>query len=421
MASNSLTALTDDALLQRLGELLRASRRVESDLVAHIAEVDRRRLYAREAAPSMFAYCTEVLHLSEAEAYLRIAVARASREYPVLLSLLADGSLHLTGIALLAPHLTAENREALLERARHRTKRQIEELTADIAPRSDAPGLIRRLPERGRQAESRLDPASSAALGPQRVHSTEGVERPQPEAHVLSPVGAQPVPSDLRLDGVRSQAPQLSPAGVEGDCVRPLEYGGSQARERAAFESLGKGRYRVQFTASASLRDKLERLRQLLRHEVPDGDLATIIDRLVGEKLERIEARRFGKTSRPRSQSASKRQPPAPSPTNRGGFSAAGSPSRYIPAAVRRVVHERAGSQCGFVDASGRRCSERTRLEFHHRHPFGMGGGHSPTNIGLLCRTHNTYLAIRDYGQDAMARHAARRRRATGANGRGVT
>ena len=60
----------------------------------------------------MFAYCTEVLHLSEAEAYLRIAAARASREHPVLLTMLADGRLHLTAIAKLAPHLTPENREA---------------------------------------------------------------------------------------------------------------------------------------------------------------------------------------------------------------------------------------------------------------------------------------------------------------------
>ncbi len=86
-----LTSLSDEELVRRLRELLGQSRRVEADLVAHIGEMDARRLYAREAAPSMFAYCTEVLHLSEAEAYLRITVARASREHPVLLEMLADG------------------------------------------------------------------------------------------------------------------------------------------------------------------------------------------------------------------------------------------------------------------------------------------------------------------------------------------
>jgi hypothetical protein len=90
----------------------------------------------------------EALHLSEAEAYLRIAAARASREHPMLLALLADGRLHLTGIAKLAPHLTRQNRDALLERATHRSKSQIEELIAELAPRPDAPALMRKLPER---------------------------------------------------------------------------------------------------------------------------------------------------------------------------------------------------------------------------------------------------------------------------------
>jgi hypothetical protein len=77
-----LTALSDEELLRRLSDLLRQSRRTERDPVAHVGDVDARRLYARFASPSMFAYCTDVLGLSEAEAYLRIAAARASREHP---------------------------------------------------------------------------------------------------------------------------------------------------------------------------------------------------------------------------------------------------------------------------------------------------------------------------------------------------
>jgi hypothetical protein len=65
----------------------------------------------------MFNYCQEVLHLSEPEAYLRITVARASRKHPMLLEMLADGRLHLTGIAKLAQVLTEANRETLLARA----------------------------------------------------------------------------------------------------------------------------------------------------------------------------------------------------------------------------------------------------------------------------------------------------------------
>ncbi|HYN01343.1 MAG TPA: hypothetical protein VE359_02750, partial [Vicinamibacteria bacterium] len=74
--THPLASFSDDDLLRGLSDLLGQSRRDEAELVAHVGEVDRRRLYAREASPSMFVYCTEVLHLSEAEAYLRIAAAR---------------------------------------------------------------------------------------------------------------------------------------------------------------------------------------------------------------------------------------------------------------------------------------------------------------------------------------------------------
>jgi hypothetical protein len=103
---DNVRSLTDTELLGRLSDLVRQSRRVEAELIAHMGEVDARRLYLRQAAASMFVYATRVLHLSEAEAYLRITVARAAREHPALLARLASGELHLSGAALLAPHLT---------------------------------------------------------------------------------------------------------------------------------------------------------------------------------------------------------------------------------------------------------------------------------------------------------------------------
>src|SRR5512132_1221956 len=114
---DSVRRLADEELLKRTCELLGHSRRTAADLLAHLAEIDARRLYARFAVSSIFGYCTRVLHLSEHEAYLRIAAARAAREHPMLLAMLGDGRLHLRGIAKLAPHLTPATRAAPLEPA----------------------------------------------------------------------------------------------------------------------------------------------------------------------------------------------------------------------------------------------------------------------------------------------------------------
>src|SRR5262245_28663569 len=166
--------VSDDDLLQNLGALLGDSRRNEADLVAHIGEVDARRLYAREASPSMFAYCVEVLHLSEAEAYLRISAARVAREHPVVLDMLADGRLHLSAISRLASHLTRENAPVLLARATHRSKRQVLELLAELFPQPDEPAVVRKLPEMPLVLRALEDPPDAAArpaeqLCPDRV------------------------------------------------------------------------------------------------------------------------------------------------------------------------------------------------------------------------------------------------------------
>ncbi len=60
--TSNLNQVSDDDLLRRLSELTQTSRRVEADVVAHIGEVDARKLYAREACSSMFDYCRQVLH-----------------------------------------------------------------------------------------------------------------------------------------------------------------------------------------------------------------------------------------------------------------------------------------------------------------------------------------------------------------------
>jgi hypothetical protein len=107
----------------------------------------------------------------------------------------------------------------------------------------------------------------------------------------------------------------------------------------------------------------------------------------VTEKLERLEAKRYGEVKTPRKN------------LEESDTSAS---SRYMPAAVRRVVRKRDGGQCTFVDAQGRRCTERRGLEFHHDDPYGRGGDRSPSNIRLVCKPHNEYLAERDYGKDVM-------------------
>jgi hypothetical protein len=145
--NNLIQALTDEQLLSRLKSAVSREREATAHLIALLVEMDRRRLYLAEGYSSLFVYCTRCLHLSEHAAYGRIEVARAARRFPIVLELLADGSITLTTVSLLASHLTEENQRALLEAARHKSKREVEQQAAALAPKPDVRSAIRRLPQ----------------------------------------------------------------------------------------------------------------------------------------------------------------------------------------------------------------------------------------------------------------------------------
>jgi hypothetical protein len=324
--------LRDDELLGRLRVLVRSGNRLTAQLLAHLAEVEARRLFLGQGCASMFSYCTEVLNLSEQAAFNRIQAARAARRYPEILDLVASGSLHLAGVCLLAPHLTDENHRNLIAAAKHQSKRAIEVMLARLNPRNPVASVIRKLPT----------PRSMSATPPP-----------------LHPVA-----------GERSSS------------------------QRSSVTPLSESHYRIHFTANSALHEKLCRARDLLRHQIPSGDPAAIIDRALTVLLNELTRKKLAATSSPRESR----------PLT--------SDSRHIPAGVKRQVFARDGGRCTFVGPDGRRCAERGFLEFHHIRPFGKGGKSTTANIALLCRAHNQHQAEIDYrrGRPAGANAGARRR-----------
>ena len=293
-----LHELSNQELLDETRRLAEDQRRATACLVGAIAEVDARRLYLSEGCPSISAYCVRVLCLSEHAAYLRIEVARLSRRFPEILNRLADGSLTLTNICLLAPHLTPQNWEELLNEAMYRSKRELEEFLA-------------------------------------------------------------------------ARFPHIEPARRVGLFVQPL-----------AADS-----FRVEFTVTRETLDKLRRAQDLLRHSVPDGDPAVVLDKALDLLLTSVEKKKIGNCRRPKATGV------------------APSHGRHIPASVRRTVWRRDNGRCAFVGTQGQ-CGETRFLEFHHVKPFAAGGETTVENLQLRCRAHNAYEAEVFFGP-AKPRNAA--------------
>jgi hypothetical protein len=334
-------------------------------LIAVLMEVDARRLYLGQGCSSLFTYCTQVLHLSEHAAYGRIEAARAARRFPAILERIADGSMTLTTVSLLAPHLTLENHREVLDAARHCRKREVEELVARLRPQSPVVSSIRKVPTRTQ--------ATSSPASPRVTNTTPRSSTPQAAFSVLQL---------SRSNRDSPVTPQTLAASI-GPVLTPLParaFTAPHATRAAAVTPLAPGSYRVQVTVGHETVEKLRRVQDLLRHVVPNGDLATILDRAVTALLAQVERAKLAATDAPRA---------------RGREVTLG--SRHIPAAVRRAVWTRDEGRCAFVGAAGR-CTERGFLEFHHVVPYAAGGEATVNTIELRCRAHNQYEAALDFG-----------------------
>ena len=130
----NLSELSDAQLLDATRDQIRRSNDLDADLLLLLTEVEDRKLYAERAYSSMFAFCVGELGFSEDVACNRINLARAARGMPVILEAVRSGQVHLAGLRLLAPHLTAENQDRVLAEATGKSKREIEELVARLSP-----------------------------------------------------------------------------------------------------------------------------------------------------------------------------------------------------------------------------------------------------------------------------------------------
>ena len=310
----SAIALSDQDLLARLEVLASKEREATVEMVAHLAALDSRpALYAALGYGSLFTYCTQVLRLSEDATCNRIAAARACRRFPLILELLASGSLSLTSVRLLARHLTAENHQSVLTRAGNRSLREIEALVAGLAPRPDVASTVRKLP--GPKA------ASVPAAGPVLAMKQATLDA-EVNASVPSEVGTANA-----VDTPITALPSPPPA-----TTRPI------------VQALAPDRYLVRFTIGSEANEKLRRIQTLLRREIPNGDPGAIFERALTLLLEKVEKTKLGAAARPRpdrpirpatDKSADRACPPAMyrrrSRTRSGGATAASVPS-WLPA-----------------------------------------------------------------------------------------
>ena len=187
-----LGTLSDEALIDGLNRVVVSGRRMLAEVLAHLCEVENRRLHLDTGYPSMFAYCTGRLGFSEDEAYRRIEVARLARRAPMVFELIAGGRLSLSAAALLKPHLLAPNLSELVQAVSHKSVQAAREVLAAFFPRPDVVDSVRKLPQH--EPAPRHEPATPLF---EERYSTS----PRMSGRAPDPTAAPPATSGSGLSG----------------------------------------------------------------------------------------------------------------------------------------------------------------------------------------------------------------------------
>jgi hypothetical protein len=375
----ALEHLSDAELLAGTRHLVGRSNQLLAELLAHLGEVEARGIHRTRACSSLYTYCIYELRFSEDEAFRRVAAARLVRRFPALLDALASGELHLTGLLLVGPHLTAGNLVEVL------APRQAPHQARDCAPGSHPRPLA------GRSCPHRAARTRASAGVTSEPSWEEFVEATCP-VRDLAPGDR---PRDwMRSDSMRSDwihdpddpvptaDDEKETAPMVGAIAAPARVGGS------VHEALAPERYKVQLTATEEYVRLVEEAKALLSYAVPKLTLEELQLRALRAFVAELAKKKYATLD-----SAPANDARVENPRRRG---------RHVPAAVRRAVVERDGKQCSYVDATGKRCPETHRLEFHHVTPFAAGGEHTASNLALRCTAHNALAAEQDFGRAFM-------------------
>ena len=448
--TSTVSALSDDRLLERTKELSGIEHHLEVVVIDHLREIQKRRLYLRRGFSSLFDYAVRELGYSDAAAWRRIKAMRLCADIDGVRERLQDGTMTLNAAAQLqhafdrqerkkeraassapgrtgtgfgaaprsqdgsaparpaerrpAPVLDPEARRELVEQAAGKSSRQVMQLLAEVDPELAAPA-DRVRPLGGGRWELKAVIDDECRRGLERLkgllshvdpHMTmgqlmgrlvrEGLDRHDP---------ARP-PRGRRTGARAAGAEQTSAAKTRAASARGAA---SAAKPEAGSNSAAPSAAKTQAasTRGAASAAKQEASAATAAQPEDEGAAPLQADRVpdrpdtsaakpAGDSTSAAKTRRLGR------QAAACAKPTAPPRTQTSAAKAGGVTGRAIPAAVKRAVWRRDRGRCSYVDrASGRRCGSEHLLQIDHVVPYARGGAAEPNNLRLLCAAHHRH------------------------------
>ena len=341
-------------LTARLADLLAREHGALADFLVALADFDRRRLWVELGYSSLFYYLHRELGLSKGASHYRKVAAELVERVPEIVEPLRDGRLCLTSVVEVAKVLTPANREEILPRFFHRSKREAMEVTAELRPDLAPPK---------RDVVTKVCAAPAAAV----------TELPAPAGPLAPAVHLANLP-----DANSGTEPRVLMSHPQPHASRDLAV------------PLTADLRRFHVSVSRRFMEKLDAARAALSHSRPTATNEEILEAGLDLVLAQ-QAKRKGIVEKPR------KEAPAAKPDQ-------------LPAHVKRAVWVRDGGRCQWPVHSGGVCGSTLRVQYDHIVPRARGGPATVDNIRILCAHHNLLAARQAFGDAWMDKYTHRGR-----------
>jgi 5-methylcytosine-specific restriction endonuclease McrA len=226
MMASALSEMTNFMLQQRVLELRQRERKLMVELLVHLAELERRRLYFEMGHDSLFKLLNEGLGYSKGSSYRRMIGARLCVRFPQVVHALREGMLNLAQICALHEILTEDNVEQELREAVGKSEDVLRAIVAGRQGKPVATSSVRVV-----HIAPRLDLPLASTASPTEAPATSGqgehaamtrIEPVMDELHELKLIVDKRFMDDFNAvrDALSHKIPDRDLTEVMHECMR---------------------------------------------------------------------------------------------------------------------------------------------------------------------------------------------------------
>ena len=423
----SLKYIKNDQLLLQTKNLVQKERQINIQVIQHLQEIEKRKLYLDRGFSSLFEYVVKELGYSHSAAYRRIKSMRLCRDIPQAASKIKTGSLNLTTASQLQTFFEKKKRKD-----REETKTFVKKnlVLEDCLRRHDTYERIEKTFKTNGQAECNLQSTFLPATECVTENEEQGKKSLKNSNLLECNLQSTFLPAAgcvIKNEEQDTKTTFKLNSNQKLDLIKQAENQSSRELEKTLFDidpevnntkekvrDVKNDKVEIKMILDKELQQKLELLKKLLSHKNPNMSYGELISVLAEMGLNKYDPKRKIKK-----QSSAKKQEikidkqvesnkaevfdKKPQKTSAVTINQKINndqkylkTKRYISSKVRRHVWMRDQGKCTYVcPKTKRKCISDHLLQIDHIKPFSLGGTNEADNLRLLCASHNQFMFSR--------------------------